>query len=1112
MKKIFLIRECFAIPKINLKLKLSFILLFISLFEIQAEVYSQKNITLNLNDVPVEKVFTEIKKNTDFNVLFLNLDIDLERKVSIKVSKAPVTRVLDILFNNTNITYQIEGRQIILTKRKTNTNKFSLKNENIKDSKLQNIDISGSVLDNKGQALPGANILEKGTTNGTQTDFDGKFSLSVTNENAILIISYIGFKTSEVPINGQAELTITLKEDAAGLDEIVIVGYGTQRKSDLTGSVSAVSSDDFENQPVTRIDQALQSRSAGVQVSQTSGAPGAGFKIRVRGTNSINGSNDPLYVVDGLVVGNISTINVNDIKSIEVLKDASATAVYGSRGANGVVLLTTKSGKVGETSFNFDAFTGFQSVRKNLDIMNGADFAETVNASNTGTNYTAEEIAVLRTNGGTDWQDAVFQIAPISSFQLSVNGGNETTNYYISGSYLTQEGIVRNQDYKRYSLRTNLNTSLGKKIKLGTNIYLSHDENDGQAANINNVVTFDPTTSVFDSEGNYNFSSIKSVATGEINPLLLADSNTLEKMNNQLIASVNLSYEIADHWTFGVLGGLEHLNTKQNSYIPIVVNQQGDAEVFDYVNLRLQNTNMITYQNDDNENHRIKLDLIHEQQYTSFAVNESTAEGFPTDESTYKILSLGAVQQTSNFFSDERLQSFVGRLNYSFANKLLFTGTVRADGSSKFRKDNRWGVFPSASMAWKVLSDEFKAENNTLNNLKVRVSYGLTGSQAIDALDTRARAISGVQYNYPFDGGTSTVGIAPSERIENPDLTWETTKQFNVGVDMSLFSSRVNLSFDWYKKNTNDLLLDVILPEFVGANIITRNIGEIENKGFDINLGVRVIDNGDFKINTNFTLSRNRNEVLSLVDDTPISNLGETYLGPGFNNVPPTHIEVGQSLGTFRGYIFEGVYQTGETTIANRKAGDPRYTDLNDDGIISAEDITNVGNGNPDFTWGLNTDIIYKRLSLNILIQGSSGGEIYNFIKGRQVGLGSGTFHGVHEDVKNSWTTTNPSNVPALDKTAGSHQLLSTEFLEDGSFVRFKNISLGYDLNENILSKLRMDSMKLYVSIENAFTITNYSGYDPEISSSANSDIDLGIDRDAYPLAKTINLGVNISF
>lgn len=977
--------------------------------------------------------------------------------------------------------------------------------------------IKGTVSDNTGTPLPGASVVVKGTTNGTQTDFDGVYSLNEVAADATMIFSYIGFTTIEVNVANQTVIDLIMKEDSQQLDEVVVVGYGTQKKSDLTGALTSVSSKDYEKQPVTRIDQALQGRSAGVQVNQVSGAPGAGFKIRIRGTNSINGSNEPLYVIDGIAVSDINAINVNDIKSMEILKDASATAIYGSRGANGVVLVTTKKGRQGKARIELNMSTGMQQVSKRLDIMNAAEFAETVNLADAGASFSEAEIAAFRSSGGTDWQDEIFKTAPMSNLQMGVSGGNEDIDYYLSANHVGQEGIVQSQNYRRYSLRSNINAKLNENLSLGFNIYGSREERRGVATNINNAVTFDPTTPVYDENGDYNFSSVNSVGTSGTNPLLYAFENRRKDFDNRVIANLSLGYKLTNSLTFRTTFGSEFSNSKDKLYIPIIVNQTGNATITDINRVNLQNTNVLNYSKEFGDDHGLQIDLVHEQQHNKWDYLVAESENFATDLTGFQGLELGKIQRTSNELnnmlpSDQSLQSFLGRINYVLKNRYLLTASLRADGSSKFRKENRWGYFPSASLAWKITEEDFML-GSAFTSLKPRISYGVTGSQAIDALATRARSITGEDYNYPFDGGAGITGIAPSNRIENPDLTWEKTKQINAGIDIGLWASRLTLSLDWYQKNTTDLLLDVVLPEFVGANIITRNVGEIENKGFEINLGAKIIEGDDFSWNADFNFSRNRNKVLSLIDGIDFINAGRNnYLGQGVNNIPPTRVEVGQPLSTFRGYVYEGVYQTGETTIEGRKAGDPKYKDIDGDGAITAVDVVNIGNGAADYTWGLNSFMSYKNFDLNVLVQGSEGNDVYNFVRARQNGLGTSTFNGVHKDLLNSWTPSNASNIPAFDKTASSHQILSTQFLEDASFIRFKNISLGYNFSSELLESIKLQSLRLYVTAENLITITDYSGYDPEISSSGSSDVDLGIDQDAYPLAKIFSFGVNLSF
>jgi TonB-linked SusC/RagA family outer membrane protein len=504
------------------------------------------------------------------------------------------------------------------------------------------------------------------------------------------------------------------------------------------------------------------------------------------------------------------------------------------------------------------------------------------------------------------------------------------------------------------------------------------------------------------------------------------------------------------------------------------------------------------------------VDAIHEQQLITRIWTEATASGFFSDNTTYKNLSLGAVQRTDNNSTSESLQSFLGRVNYSLFEKFLFTASVRADGSSKFQEGNRWGVFPSGSAAWRLSEEDFIKNINVIDNLKVRASYGITGSQAIGALATRSIPIINTSVNYPFEGQAYTVGVAPSTRLANPDLTWETTTQTNIGFDLGLWNSKLTLSLDVYKKNTTDLLLERILPSFVGPTVVAENVGEVENKGFDINLGLVVLDNNDLTISSNLSFSRNVNEVLALVDGNEPLELGNIYYNNTFP-VNPTRVEVGQPISSFRGYVFEGVYQSNEADEAarfGRVPGDAKYQDLNGDGVISSDDITIVGDGNPDFTWGWNWTANWRNLDLNFLLLGTQGNEIYNFQRMRMMGLGAAQFHAVHADYNDRWTESNPSNIPA---GRNGTEFLSSQFIEDGSFVALKNVSVGYTLN-NVLNVIGLKGLRLYVNAENLFILTDYSGYDPESTASGNSDVDLGIDLNAYPINRSFSFGIKATF
>jgi len=985
-------------------------------------------------------------------------------------------------------------------------------------AKAQNRSISGTVTSSEdASGLPGVNVIVQGTSNGTVTDLDGKYALNVPNSESILVFSSVGFIQEEVAVGSRSVIDIVMQTDVTALDEIVVVGYGTMKKSDVTGSLTSVSSEDYDVQPLTRVDQALQGRAAGVTVTQTSGAPGAGMKIRIRGANSISGNNAPLYVVDGLVVGDINSINVNDIASMEVLKDASATAIYGSRGANGVVLITTKSGEKGPAKVELDAFYGVSNVTQKLPAMTPSEFAEGVNFAEGTEFYTAEEIAALE-NGGEDWHERFFRSAPFSNIQLSVSGGTDAVDYFISGNLYSADGTLRNQGYKRYALRTNVNAKVSRKIGVGLNAYFSREEETGARVNLYQGLTWDPTTPAFNDEGDYNFVPLKpGVGNGALNPLLQPDNNVRENFSHQVIANGYFNYNILDNLVLNISGGAEILDRNNNSYTSLLVNNIGTARVYNQAVSRIQNTNRLTYTMNKNTNHRLQIDAIHEQQLVEASGVEAEASGFFSDNTTYKNLGLGSIQRTTsraypngnNNPVSESLQSFLGRVNYTLYDRFMFTASIRADGSSKFAEDNRWGYFPSGSFAYRISDESFIQSVEVIDNLKLRASYGQIGSQAIQPLARRGIPIINTSVSYPFEGQAATIGVAPSNRLANPDLTWETTTQTNVGFDIGLWNSRVTLSLDLYQKNTTDLLLDRVLPSYVGPTVVTQNVGEVENKGFDLRLGTTIIDGDDWQLSSILSISKNNNKVTALVDDVELMELGNVYQNNTFP-VNPTAVQLGMPISTFRGYIFEGVYPTGEeaeAAVYGKVPGQARYKDVNEDDLISSDDIVTVGDGNPDFTWGWNWNASWKNLDLNFLLLGSHGNDIYNFTRMRMMGLGAAQFHAVHADYNDRWTESNPSEIPS---GRNGTEFLSSQFIEDGSYVTMKNITLGY--NFDFAGSNFIQGMRLYVSAENLFIVTDYTGFDPETTASGGSDVDLGIDLNSIPINRSYSIGLRFMF
>jgi TonB-linked SusC/RagA family outer membrane protein len=987
----------------------------------------------------------------------------------------------------------------------------------IKTGEIKSINVKGQVTDEKGSPLPGVSVIKKGTTSGTLTDVNGNFSLMNLGENETLVFSFVGMKSQEVAVNGRKNIIVVLQTESISMDELVVIGYGTAKRSDLTGALVSISSKDFEKQPLNNVAQALQGRAAGVQVTQTSGAPGGGFKIRIRGANSITGGNEPLYVVDGQFV-DISAVNINDIASMEVLKDASATAIYGTRGANGVVLITTKKGTKGVTKISADLFTGFSNVTQKLDLMSaaefaeGVDFAEGVNPNVANPFYTTAEIEALRISGGEDWQKLLFQTAYTNNAQLSASGGSESLDYYISGNLYQTTGTVVDQKFRRLNLRSNFNGKLTEKVKIGINYNMGREELNGVRADLGAGLSFDPTTPAFKADGTYNFNSIKNVATSEVNPLIAVQNNSSKNITDRFNVDSYLNYQITKNLVFNTSVGVIRSEKHINNYAPIITSSIGIANVDDIYLTNLFNTNRLTYSLDINKNNNLKIDAIHELVREKYNIAKINASNFFTDLVSYKDLSLAAIQRTSNSEANRDLESFLGRVNYSLNNKYLLTASLRADGTSVFQ-NNKWGYFPSASLAWKVSEEKFMKKIEAIDNLKVRLSYGQVGNQGIGVYGTRSRAVISPGINYPFNG-IYTTGVAPSNRVANPDLTWEKTAQLNSGFDLGILNSAITLSVDYYKKNTRDLLLDTQLPAFVGPTRKFVNAGEVENKGFEITLGARVLKNDSWSINSSLSVSRNKNKVLSLFDNIKSLEVGDDVRANTYP-VKPTRVEVGMPISTFRGYVFEGVYQTGAT---DGTPGQAKYKDVSGpngvpDGLITSDDITTIGDGNAAFTWGWNWDVSYKKLNLNFLVTGSQGNDIYNLQRARLMGLGAQQFHAVYGDYRDRWTPTNPSNIPS---SRNGTQNLSSQFVEDGSYINMKSIALSYNLDNKLLKKIGLSNFRLYTSVENLFIITKYSGFNPESSASPvsinNQDADVGIDYNSYPINRSVTFGLNASF
>ena len=929
--------------------------------------------------------------------------------------------------------------------------------------------VTGTISDDQGPLL-GANVLEKGTANGAVSDFDGNYTINVSS-GATLVFSYVGYDTKEVVVGMQTTINITLKSDNT-LDEVVVVGYGTQRKSDLTGAISSVGAKDFENQPLTRAEDALQSRTAGVNVSKNSGAPGGDIKIRIRGSNSITGNNQPLVVIDGIIGGDLSSLNTNDIQSMDVLKDASATAIYGSRGSNGVIMVTTKKGKAGVPQISVNYFLSSSVVPKKYDILSPSEFLTVAGG--------ASEII----NGGADYQDEYFRTAMTNNVQVTASGREGRVNYYISGNMVDQDGIIINTDYQRYSLRSNLSVDLTDKFTVGLNIYTSKEDSHNLIAGgsrgaqdvrggVQAVLGWNPAVNYINQDGTYNLQS----PYGSIlmNPIAVQRERDGNDVTNNVNTNLNLSYTFNENFNYTLLAGSSQRMHNSEVYNGIPDGSAifppnssfGSRRTEDY-----QLSNILTW-NKSFGSTTVKLTGIYEMQSSTLKSAGFGAANyiFP---GTFYLAELALTQTVNADKLQSAIDSYVARAEVNFADNLLLTGTMRIDESSRFRQGNRTGYFPSISAAYNV-GKLFLNEESTLNSLKLRAGYGETGNQNVAPYSTYQELITGK--NFPFNGKSVNIGVGFGGLVDE-NLTWETTTQFNAGVDFSLVQNRLNLSIDWYKKNTVDLLLEKPVLASNGGGTILTNVGEVENTGVDVTLSATILDSDDLRWSSDLTMSFLDNKVLDLGGPDQIVTAAPFNPAGGSSNW--FLLKVGEPLGNFYGYQYLGADANGAAQYST--------------------DQSIIGNGTPNFSWGFNNTLNYRGWDLNFLLRGVHGFDVLNSTLGM-----------IRQATGNITVATSAEVLDPASPRTGNNNINSTRNIEDGSFIKLSNLSLGYTIPG---IKGFADSIKLYVSGQNLFTITDYKGYDPEVSSVGvtSSDVTASFDAGALPNPKTFTFGINIGF
>ncbi|RFS26531.1 TonB-dependent receptor [Chitinophaga silvatica] len=988
--------------------------------------------------------------------------------------------------------------------------------------------IKGTIKSTRQEPLPGITVKIKHLSKGTTTNGNGEFSIAA-NSNDTLVITGIGYRSLQFPVNGRNQLSIQLTDDATALTEVLVVGYGTQKKSDLTGSITSISEEQFKKTPVVSLDQGLRGRATGVQVTTSSSQPGGATSIRVRGSNSVNTGSEPLYVIDGFPVYNdnsgagatagpklnaLSLINPNDIVSIEVLKDASAAAIYGARGANGVILVTTKKGQNGVTKFDFNAYYGIQQVAKTIPVLNATEFAQLVNDANGTTVFTPEQIAGF--GKGTDWQKEVLRTAPVQNYQLAASGGDAKTKYMVSLNYFNQEGIIINSDFKRFSTRFNFERQATDRLSYGSNITIARTDanqalsatggGEGTIGVMASALAFSPILPVYKADGSYVLENDRGIPMG--NPVATAKELTNNSINNRVLGNIYVNYKIIPDLDFRTSFGTDIYNVKEKYYAPRTTlrgyNSQGYGAVSSANSTSWLNENTLTYNKKFDRHSLTALAGFTMQQYRREIVTAS-ASGFVNDLLKADNLASGAIVNSPvtnvNTWS---LASFIGRINYAYNNKYLLTLTARADGSSKFGANNKFGYFPSGSVAWKLSEEEWIKQLNIFDELKLRASYGKTGNQEINSFQSLA-GLSNMSY---IIGDNVVKGYAPAN-IPNKDLKWESTSQTDIGLDASFFRGRLNITADAYYKKTTDMLLWINVPWSTGFASALQNIGSVENKGLELGINAKIIDRA-FTWSTNFNIAANKNKVLDL---GPVQQILTGEINGYLKLSDPIVIRPGEPLNSFYGYVSDGIFQSKDdiahSAQPTAQPGDRKYKDLVPDGKIDANDRKFIGNALPKFFGGWSHDLAWKGFDLNASFNWVYGNKILNSSR-IELDLPTGAKNSSAR-VKDRWTPSNPGNTIPRASLNRSF-LFNDSQLEDGSYLRLGNLAFGYTLPRKWTQAAKIERLRVYVSAQNLFTLTSYSGYDPETNQAGQDNILRGIDSDAYPSAKTYMVGINVGF
>jgi TonB-linked SusC/RagA family outer membrane protein len=1104
------------LKKMLLMARLTMFLILLGLIQVSAESYSQTaKLSIKMNNVPIADVFTEIERISKFRLFYDNQLVDLSQRVSVDAEGETIYDVLDEAFLNTGLDYEIMDRFILVKPQ----HEQLFQTESIYAAQ-QPSSVSGKITDNSNQPLPGVTVVVKGTTRGTVTNTDGEYTLTNIPDDAVLQFSFVGMRTQEVAVEGQRSINVTMVEETIGIEEVVAVGYGTMKKSDITGSISSVPMDFIKNQPVRSLADMLQGRVAGMTLTRTSGQPGAETKIRVRGPNSINGNNAPITVVDGVIGGSVGS--VHDIESIEILKDASATAIYGERASNGVILITTKKATTAEPHIRVSLNTGINFQNTDYpDKMSAAEYAEFINLQRGEGTFSEAEIEEFRRTGGTDWTDLIMRTGIKNDHNISYSQKFDKFGIYLSGRYLDEEGTMVNSNVGgNYQIRSNIDFAPIDRLSFNFDIKAHKSEawngnlstGTSKAHPLIQSLLWSPTEQIWVDEENGMCNRTDKYGALSDNPYMRAMEQQDLRMSHGVYSTLVANYEITDWLSYNVTGYAAKSSLQNANYENVWLNQndpQAERSSRDDFNWRL--INRIDFNKTFNEAHNVMLTGVYEAEAFERWEVGGTGRNMPLpDLARYYNIEMSNLQAANSGFNESSRIAYMGRLNYNFKSRYYFTASYRVDaqsGPTDRIEENKYGAFPSFAASWR-LSEEPFMQDGFFDNLKLRAGWGITGNP------------SGFPYtrmssqNNKFGLGAEVLGYVPGTPA-NPKVKWEETAQTDLGLDVTILNGKLSLAFDYFNKKTTDLLTRLELPAYYGYGgeaSYTQNLGQINNNGFEATIDYIPIQTRDFYWGLNFNVSTVKNEVINLGDQAAF--LTGTN-GNGFLDTDTYRVEEGLPLGTMWGYKFLGIWGTDEAAEAEKygeQPGDLKFEDVNnDDAINLADDGQKIGDANPDFMWGLSSSVSYKNFDLSILLQGMHGQDVYNLLRA--------AMSTIHPDSRTAtlkgpafdyWTPENQDTEwPSIYSTSSKKRLNSTQWIEDGSWVKVKYIGVTYTLPRSLIS---FGDLSLSVSGTDLLTFTKYKGYDPEVSASGTDDDWGGADFGTFPIPKTVTFGVALDF